>query len=139
MSIIKCRFCRKSFQGFSALCPACIEQLDSKYIIVRNYLDKNRSANLRQVADDTGVDEKSLLYLIRDGRLSLRGEGGEIICMKCGAPISSGRYCDKCKDNLVHDLENTISAMEEKMKPPQPKPVQIADGKGRLHILSRDD
>lgn len=138
MSLLKCRFCRKSFNGFSALCPACIQALDSKYIIVRNYLDKNRSANLRQVADDTGVDEKSLLYLIRDGRLSLHGEGGEIICIKCGAPIQTGRYCDKCKGDLVHDLENTISAMEDKPKP-QPKPTHPQDGKGRLHILSRDD
>lgn len=138
MSIIKCRFCRKTFQGFSALCPTCIEQLDSKYIIVRNYLDKNKSANLRQVADDTGVDEKSLLYLIREGRLSLHGEDGKVICLKCGASIETGKYCEKCKGNLVHDLENTISAMEEKTKTPQPKPKQAADGKGRLHIL-RDD
>ena len=138
MSLLKCRFCRKSFNGFSALCPACIQNLDSKYIVVRNYLDKNKSANLRQVADDTGVDQKSLLYLIREGRLSLRGENGEIICMKCGTPIQSGRYCEKCKGDLVHDLENTISAMEDKPNL-QPKPAHARDSKGRLHILSRDD
>lgn len=138
MDIKTCRFCRKTFRGFNVLCPSCIEQLDSKYILVRNYLDKNKTAVMSQVAEETGIDDKSLFYLIREGRLSLRGgEGSEIPCMKCGAPISSGKYCDKCKGNLVHALENTISSMESSAKP-QAKPVQASDGKGRLHILNND-
>jgi uncharacterized protein len=138
MDIKTCRFCRKSFRGFNVLCPLCIEQLDNKYIIVRNYLDKNRTANINQVAEETEIDDKSLLFLIREGRLSLHGEGAEIPCMKCGVPISSGKYCDKCKGNLVQALENTISSMESSTKPAQPKPAQSANSKGRLHILNDD-
>lgn len=138
MDLLRCRFCRKSFRGYSALCPECIEELDKKYIAVRNYLDKNKAANVSQVAEETGIDQKSLLYLIRDGRLSFRGEGSEIVCMKCGAPIESGKYCERCRESLVHDLENTISSMESKIRPVGQKPADKTDSKSKMHIL-RDD
>lgn len=135
MDFKNCRFCKKSFRGFSALCPTCVEQLDQKYLIIRNYLDKNTGANITILAQDTGVDEKSILYLIREGRIALRGDSGGIQCMKCGVPILSGRYCEKCKGNLTRDLETTRSAMQSALQPEKPKADQQADQKNKMHIL----
>ncbi len=132
MEIKSCRFCKKAFRGFSALCPTCAEQLDQKYILVRNYLDRDRSANVMTVAQETGVDEKSILYLIREGRIALlSNDGAAITCLKCGTAILSGRYCDKCKGNLVQDLKSTKNAMTASAA--QLKPNQV-DGKNRMHI-----
>jgi uncharacterized protein len=136
MDIKSCKFCKKTFKGFSNLCPACADELDRKYIIVRNYLDRNTESNIHNVANETEVDEKSLLYLIREGRLALRGEpGGAITCMKCGVPIHSGKYCEKCKVDLVRNLETTKSAMESSIKPAQPKTASVEDNKSKMHVL----
>lgn len=136
MDIKSCKFCKKTFRGFSNLCPTCADELDKKYIIVRNYLDRNRESNIHNVATETEVDEKSLLYLIREGRLALRGEpGGTITCMKCGVPIQSGKLCEKCKVDLVRNLENTKNAMESSIKPAQPKAAQAEDNKSKMHVL----
>lgn len=135
MDFKTCKFCRKSFRGFSALCPACVEQLDSKYLAVRNYLDKNTEANISRVAEETGVDDRSLLFLIREGRITLRGESSAIKCLKCGAEVFSGKYCDKCKDGLVRQLQTTKSSMESSLRPAQQKDQQATESKNRMHIL----
>ena len=45
------------------------------------------------------------------------GVGG-IACEVCGAPIQSGRFCEKCKASMINDL----SAAGR--RPEAPKPVQ---------------
>jgi uncharacterized protein len=138
LDIKSCKFCKRTFRGFSALCPSCVEQLDNKYLMVRNYLDRNSMSNISRVAEETEVDEKSLLYLIRDGRIAIKGEGSAISCLKCGMPITSGKYCDKCKTDLVKNLEATKSAMEHSAAPAPAKPKDINDGRGRMHMLKED-
>lgn len=138
MDLKTCKFCRKSHRGFGALCPTCVQQLDDKYVTVRNYLDKNRNSNIRIVAEETGVDEKSILFLMREGRIELRGESSGLNCLKCGTPIYSGKYCDKCKGNLMQTLETTRSAMESSLKPPQPKPADTNGDRNKMHILKNE-
>ena len=111
MDIKQCKYCHKNFQGFSALCPVCAEAMDKKYLAVRNYLDGNLDGSMKQIAASTGVEEKSILFLIREGRLMLKGQSSDIKCMKCGAAVASGRYCDTCKASIVHSLEVTRQDM----------------------------
>jgi predicted amidophosphoribosyltransferase len=138
MDVKQCRFCRKPFRGFSALCPVCAEQLDEKYVTVRNYLDKYPGGNISMVAEESGVDERSLLFLMREGRLSLKSDSAFITCMKCGTAIQSGRYCEKCKGDLVRTLESTRNSMASSIKPSQPKPKNTGDDKGKMHVLMDD-
>lgn len=135
MDVKSCKFCKKPFRGFSSLCPVCAKELDEKYVTIRNYLDKYPGGNVTTVAEKAGVDEKSLLFLLREGRLALKAESSAVTCMKCGAPIPSGKYCERCKGDLVRTLESTISSMESGSRPSQPKPRPAADDKGRMHIL----
>lgn len=135
MDIKTCRYCKKSFRGFTALCPACAETIDKKYQAIRNYLDTNHAANIRIVAEATGVEEKVILFLIREGRIELRGASADVACLKCGAAITSGKYCDKCKGNLVHDLDAARSAMRGSGMPVQRKAEPQTNSKGRIHIL----
>ncbi len=138
MDIKSCRFCKKAFRGYSALCPVCAEQLDQKYVTVRNYLDRDKAANVMTVAQETGVDEKSILYLIREGRIALRaGDSGAINCMKCGTAIYSGRYCDKCKGDLVQELNSTKNAMTASAAPRKTS-QSGGDVKSKIHILKND-
>jgi predicted amidophosphoribosyltransferase len=136
MDIKTCKFCKKKFQGYAALCSTCAEQLDEKYLIVRNYLDRNAASNISQIAEETEVDEKSLLYLMREGRLAIKGgESASLSCLKCRAPILSGKYCDKCKAELVKTLEATRAVMEKSFAPPPEKPKEASESKSKVHIL----
>jgi predicted amidophosphoribosyltransferase len=136
MDIKTCKFCRKKFQGYTALCPTCAEQLDDKYLIVRNYLDRNSASNISRIAEETEVDEKSLLYLMREGRLAIKSEGSAMFsCLGCGAPILSGKYCDKCKANLMKNLETTRVAMEKSAAPAPEKPREASESRSKVHIL----
>lgn len=29
-----------------------------------------------------------------------------IVCENCGAPISTGRFCEKCKNSMINDLNS---------------------------------
>jgi hypothetical protein len=138
MNVKTCKFCKKSHQGFSALCPSCVQQLDDKYVTVRNYLDKNPRGTLTIIAEETGVDEKSLLFLMREGRISLRDSGSSLDCLMCGAKIASGRYCNKCKDKLFLTLELTKSEMESMNKPARLAQGARPDDRGRMHMLGED-
>lgn len=135
MNVKTCKFCKKTHQGFLELCPACAQQLDDKYVIVRNYLDTNPLGTLTRIAEETGVDEKSLLFLMREGRISLRDSDSSLVCMMCHAPIASGRYCSKCKDKLFITLEMTKSEMESLNRPAKQTQPARTENRGKMHML----
>ena len=132
MDIRTCRFCKKMFRGYAANCPQCVEELDQKYIIVRNYLDRNAGTTVQGIAAETGVDEKSILFLIREGRLMLKGSDSGITCAKCGKPVISGKFCEDCKSSLVRSLESTRSHIAQE-NAPKIKPKE--QGPSRIHVL----
>ena len=146
MDIKKCKFCRKNFQGLSGLCPSCVQELDDKYVVLRNHLDERPSSTLRELTEDTGIDERSILFLVREGRLILKAASTDIKCIKCGAAIISGRYCDACKSDIMHTLSsNARPQAGTAAKPAQPeasaRPQQNSglrgdDDKVQLHTRS---
>lgn len=107
MDIKVCKFCRRNFQGFSNLCPKCVQELDRKYLILRNHLDEKPNCTIRELADDTEVDEKTILFLVREGRLMLKNASSDIKCIKCGTAIISGKYCDACKSSIMQTLSHS--------------------------------
>ncbi len=110
MNIKHCKFCKKMHQGLGNLCPQCVQEMDTKYIAVRNHLDQNPNLTLHELAEVTSVDERSILFLVREGRLMLKNASADIKCIKCGAAIASGRYCAACKSGIMQSL---VSSSEE--------------------------
>ena len=51
-------------------------------------------------------------------------------CEKCGTPISSGRFCDKCKNEMVNELGSAI-----KKDIPKPAPKKQEDHGNRMRFL----
>jgi hypothetical protein len=132
MEIRQCKFCHKNYQGFSNLCPQCLDTLDKIYVAVRNHLDSTPNSSVRQIVDATGIDERSILFLIREGRLMLRGVSSDIKCIKCGAPIALGKYCDACKSGIVQSLESTRHGMEKATTTNTSRTQQLAQGQDNL-------
>lgn len=72
----------------------------------RNYIEKHMGANAAEVAKATGVSQKSIREMLKEGRLEIAQNSVIFLkCEICGAMIRSGRYCPQCEMNYHHDLE----------------------------------
>ena len=70
MDIRNCKRCNRLFQyNGIKYCPKCVLELDEMFIKVRDYLYENKNANIAEVSEATGVEEKVILEFLRDGRL----------------------------------------------------------------------
>lgn len=107
MALCTCDFCGKPFNSIGAkICPECIQQLDCVYIKVRKYIYQNpEESTFASVIEHTEVPEKFLSYLISQGRIILEDRigTGTARCRACGRIVSSGPFCDSCRQKLAKE------------------------------------
>lgn len=112
MDVKNCKGCNRLFQyiGGPPLCPACREALENKFAEVKEFIYQNPGTSIAQVAEETDVSVKQIKQWIREDRLVL-SEATEdgIECEHCGIPIRSGRFCEKCKNQIASGFSATIS------------------------------
>lgn len=112
MDVKNCKGCNRLFQyiGGPPLCPTCREALENKFSEVKEYIYQNRGASIAEVSEATEVSVKQIKQWIREDRLVLSEatEAG-IECEHCGIPIRSGRFCDKCKNQMTSGFNAAIS------------------------------
>ena len=135
MEIRNCKGCNRLFQhiGGPVLCPACREELENKFTKVKEYIYENRGASITQVSEEMDVPVKQIKQWIREERLVLSDatEAG-IVCEKCGHPICSGRFCDKCKTQMANSFSATIS----RPKAPVESDKKTDKTSKKMHFLS---
>lgn len=106
-----CKYCGTIFQYMgNVFCPKCLREMDEKFSIVKNFLYENPGASVARISEDTGIDEKMILYFLREGRLEMITPDGTLVCEKCGAPITSGRLCNNCRSSLTSILDKALPA-----------------------------
>lgn len=87
-------------------CEDCGELVYDDYGKVRNYIDEHHGATALQVEEATGVSQKVIRRLLRDGRLEVaEGSKAFLHCDMCGKSIRSGRYCPECEMKIHRGLE----------------------------------
>ena len=87
-------------------CEKCGFMDYDDYGKARNYVEKHMGANAAEVARATGVSQKSIRDMLKEGKLEIAKDSVIFLkCEICGAKISSGKYCPKCEMNYHHDLE----------------------------------
>ena len=120
MNVKNCRKCGKVFNYVSGapICPACKEALEKKFQEVKKYVQDNRGATIHDVVENCEVDPQQVRQWVREERLEFSGDGATgITCEKCGAPITTGRFCKKCKMDMTNELNGAIpKAPKEKAK-----------------------
>lgn len=73
---------------------------------VRNYIEKHAGATSAQVAEATGVKQKTIRTMLKESRLEIASNSKAFItCEMCGASIRSGRLCPKCEINYNRNVE----------------------------------
>lgn len=120
MDVKNCRRCRRLFNYISGqpICPACREEIEKEFQKVKQYIQEHRNSSVSQVAEECEVEESQIRQWVREERLMFADGVSGITCETCGTLISSGRFCDKCKAQMV----NALSAVGR--RPEAAAPVQ---------------
>lgn len=130
MNVRNCKSCGRIFNYVSGppTCPICREKLEEKFQEVKDYIRENKGAGIQEVADACDVDIKQIRQWLREDRLELSAESAvHLSCESCGAPIRSGRFCEKCTGNMTKSLNDVLkanraaNAKPEKNDPEGPK------------------
>lgn len=125
MTIKNCKSCGKIFNSIIAtdkICPTCKQADSENFKKVRDYLYKNKGANIPTVSEETQVPTKDIIRYLREDRLEVsdNSELG-IPCEHCGTNIKSGRFCSKCMIEMQSALQNSVKSNSSTSKPSIPK------------------
>lgn len=113
MNIISCSICKKPFQSLGRrICVNCLERIDKDFIKVRDYIYENKHANIDTVSEETEVPKQIIMYLLKEGRLTIddpSGSGGGVLtCEVCKKPINTGRMCKACQEKVSSTMQKSI-------------------------------
>lgn len=128
MDLRNCPECGKVFVFVSRdLCPDCFRKEEEMFKKIQKYLRRKPQATVAEISEATAVPEEKILFFLREGRLVSKNP--LLVCERCGKPIFSGRYCEKCCSELT-------GTVEPEYKPSQKEP-EFIDAKGRMHTIDR--
>ena len=136
MDVKNCRRCKRLFNYLAGpqICPACREEIEAEFQKVKKYLFDNRNATIAQVAEACEIDEHQIRQWVREERLEFSsGIDAGVVCENCGAPISTGRFCEKCKTSMMNDL---ASVGRKPIKEEQPV-VKKTTHENKMRFLNR--
>ncbi len=111
------------------VCPDCKDALEAKFQEVKKYVQEDKTAPMNDICADCDVDAKVLRQWIREERLFFSDDSPvKISCEKCGAQISTGRFCDACKKQTANSFSNASR------RPEPPKQEEPKTGGIKMHI-----
>ena len=122
MEMRNCKKCGRVFSSFGdKICPDCKREEDELFTRVKEYIYDHPHASIKEVAEETEVEEDIILRFMREGRIEVADDSlSTLTCEKCGAAIRTGRYCANCQKQLVGGLS---AAMELSKKNQYTGPV----------------
>ena len=111
MNVKNCRNCGKLFNYIAGpnICPACKEEIEKKFQQAKEFVRNTAHATVSMVAEEVDVPEQQVKQWIREERLVFADSAiAGIACEVCGEPITTGRFCAKCKNQVMNDLNGAI-------------------------------
>ena len=123
MNVRNCRKCGKVFNYFAGppICQVCRTEAEEKFQTVKKYVYEHHGAPINEVSETCEVEAAQIQQWIREERLAFAEDSPiSIACEKCGIMIKTGRFCQKCKNDMTNTLRNVYS-------PKPAAPVQRKD------------
>ncbi|GHU44743.1 hypothetical protein FACS1894111_12490 [Clostridia bacterium] len=117
MEVRNCKSCKKLFNYVSGMlmCPSCKDALEKKFMKVKDFLREYPNTAIDEVAEINEVTTKQLKQWVREERLSFSDSSPVFLeCENCGAPIKTGRFCGKCRQQLQNSFSGAIDRPKEK-------------------------
>lgn len=96
-------------------CEGCGAVEYDDYGKVRTYLEKHRGATAGEISAETGVPQRTIHRLLKDGRIEV-SEGSNVFlrCELCRKQIRFGQYCPECEIKVHRNLEEKQREMLRK-------------------------
>ncbi len=123
MNLRNCTRCGKMFNYVAGppICDLCRKAIEDDFQKVKQYIEDNPRASLKQISEECKVTTKQIQQWIREERLMFSKDSPiQLVCEKCGELITTGRFCAKCKNSMANNLNNTFA----KPKPALQQPVK---------------
>ena len=80
-----------------------------KFQQAKEFVRNTAHATVSMVAEEVDVPEQQVKQWIREERLVFADSAiAGIACEVCGEPITTGRFCAKCKNQVMNDLNGAI-------------------------------
>jgi len=103
-----CPYCGKLYAEIGRkMCPDCLEKERQMESDVVAYVRAHSGAKIPEIVEETGAHENLIKRMIREGRFEQVGIKMSYPCEKCGAPIMTGKLCQKCQDEIKNELQAT--------------------------------
>jgi len=137
LNIVNCKKCGRIFQQTSSrrICPDCEKELEDKFAEVISYIRDHPNVSIMEVSREMEVSVEQLKQWVREERLIFtNAEGSGIECVMCGVPITTGKYCNRCKEEMAHNLGNAYEKPKVTLTQQQPQ----TSSKGKMRFV-RDD
>lgn len=117
MELTNCANCGAVFaRNVVDICPKCYREEEAMFKIVYQYLRKqrNRSASLDEIAEETGVEEDVIIKFLKQNRLRASNLPQlQYPCEQCGEPISEKTLCEACSSKMVSDWGTAKQEVEQ--------------------------
>lgn len=134
MDVRNCRKCGKIFNYVLGvpICQACKEKAEEKFQEVKEFIRDNKGASIPEISETCEVETSQIHQWIREERLVFADDSPiGINCENCGTMIKTGRFCDKCKAEMVNNLKSSI----RKPEMPRPEPQKRKSEKEKMRFL----
>ncbi len=103
--IANCPVCGKLYmETGQRMCRDCYEKELEDENTVATFVRENEKVTIREICEGTGVRERVVMRMIRAGRFIESGIEIQYPCESCGTPITRGRLCEKCNNELVQQM-----------------------------------
>lgn len=122
MDVRNCKKCGRMFNYAMGpvVCPRCKEDLEEKFQEVKKYVYDHPGCGIQEVSDECEVSTQQIKQWLKEERLEFSSDSQVLInCEKCGAPIRSGRFCDKCKNDMTHNLQSAYKKATAPVQKPK--------------------
>ncbi|MDD6069371.1 MAG: flagellar protein [Clostridiales bacterium] len=84
---------------------------------MKDYIRENPGCNTAEVSAFCDVSVPQIERWIREERLSFSSESQVgLPCERCGTMIKSGRYCERCRVEVIRDLTDVYSVTKPEKK-----------------------
>lgn len=112
MNVRNCRKCGRLFNYVTGIpiCPNCKDAMEKKFQEVKEYIRGHKGVGITEVSEACDVEPAQITQWLREDRLEVTEDSAIMLsCENCGAPIRSGRFCEKCKNTMVQGLQNVLN------------------------------
>lgn len=135
MNVRNCKLCGRIFNYVVGpiYCPACKEGMEAKFQEVKEYVREHRGVSMTEVAEACDVEVAQIRQWLREDRLEVTQDSALFLnCEKCGKAIRSGRFCEKCKNEVTQGFKDIISSSRPVEQPKMRKDNTDASAKMRF-------